>query len=164
MNGRKTLILFVMVLIVSMALAPGTAAAQATVTDFTGTEILVDLLHPGDISISPGGAWKGRGRVWKLYHDTTDPRMTGTVIVTSNMNSNPFDEGPAWGTMKVAPEEYDGTWEATWHSPPGRPDIITAIGHGTGEFEGMTAWWTFTYEENNPNGSISGRILDPNSE
>jgi hypothetical protein len=99
-----------------------------------------------------------------MDHDTTDPRVTGTAIVVSNANGNPAnDMGPAWGTMHVEPEALDGAWEAIWHSPPGRPGIV-AVGRGTGELEGLKAWWTFEYDEGDPNGHISGRILDPHGE
>jgi hypothetical protein len=140
------------------------AAAKATITEFTGTEIVQKLVYPGDLTFTPGGTFRGRDRVWEMYHHTTDPRVTGTVIVVSNGNFNPQFRGPCWGTMHVKPDGLEGAWEAVWHSPPGRPEIITAVGHGTGELEGLKAWWTFEYDEGDPNGHISGRILDPHGE
>lgn len=142
--------------------SPG--GTRATITEFTGTEIVVALVDPGDVTLTPGGAWHGRDRVWEMYHDTDDPRVTGTAIVISNANGNPVnDVFPAWGTFSVHSDAYEGGWEATWHAPAGRPEI-TAVGYGTGEFEGLKAWWTFEYNEGDPNGCISGRILDPHGE
>ena len=138
--------------------------ANPTTTEFTGEEIVVELVYPGDLAFTPGGTFRGRDRVWKMYHDTTDPRATGTATVVSNGNFNPEGEGPCWGTFSVESDEYEGRWEAVWHSAPSTPEIITAVGHGTGELEGLKAWWIFEYEEGDPNGHISGRILDPHGE
>jgi hypothetical protein len=167
-RGRWMLLALLVVFVFPVALhaedASPAAGAKATVTEFTGTEEVVDLLDEGILIEMPGGTFKGRDRVWEMYHDTTDPRVTGTAIVVSNGNFNPEFRGPAWGTMRVEPDDLEGAWEAVWHSPPGRPEIITAVGHGTGELEGLKAWWTFEYDEGDPNGHISGRILDPHGE
>jgi len=167
-RGRWILLALLVVFAFPVALyakdANPAGGTRATITEFTGTEILVGLLDEGDITITPGGTFKGRDRVWEMFHDTTDPRVTGTAIVISNANFNREFHGPAWGTLSVESDAYEGGWEATWRSPAGRPEIIIAVGHGTGELEGLKAWWTFEYDEDDPNGRISGRILDPHGE
>ena len=165
MFKKKHLILVTLILMVALLLAAGTAAAAATVTEFSGTEYLVALIDPGTLTVpgdkDPPHNFHGRGRVWEAYHDTTDARVTGTVIIHSNGNFNADFEGPAWGTFYLESDEYDGAWNATWHSPPGNPELIYAVGHGTGEFEGMKAWWTFIHGDET---NFSGRILDPQGE
>ena len=158
------LLFLCLVAVLAMTTAP--AAAQAIFTEFTGAEIVVDLIYPGDITF-PGGTFErihGRGRIWEMRHETTDPRVTGTAIVVSNGNFDEDFSGPAWGTFQLQPDVYDGFWEARWQSPPGRPNIISAVGHGTGELDGLTAWWTFDYSEDPMNGQITGRILDPHGQ
>ena len=164
MIKRKQLFLITLILVVVLLLTAGTAVAAAKVTEFSGNEYIVDLIYPGDVTV-PGGKFHnfhGRGRIWELYHDTTDPRVTGTVIVHSNGNFNADFEGPAWGTFYLESDECDGAWNARWHSPAGRPELIYAVGHGTGEFEGMKAWWTLEYVGEDV--EITGRILDPQGE
>lgn len=162
MIKRKFVLLVIVVLLASLVLAPGAALAKATVTEFSGTETVVALIDPGAATF-PGGNLHGRGRIWEVYHATNDPRVNGTVIVVSNANFDSNFEGVAWGTFRVEPEGYDGTWEARWHSNPTNPDVITAVGHGTGELEGLKAWWRLTYVTE-VDVVISGRILDPQGE
>jgi hypothetical protein len=161
MLKSKKLSLIILILVMTLLLTAGTAVAEATVSEFSGNEYIVNLIYPGDVTV-PGGKYHnfhGRGNIWELYHDTTDPRVTGTVIVHSNGNFNADFEGPAWGTFYLESDTYGGAWNARWHSPAGKPELIYAVGHGTGDFEGMKAKWTFEYVGDDV--QISGRILEP---
>ncbi len=161
-RGRWILLALLVVFAFPVALyakdANPAAVAKAKVTEFTGTENLEALVYKGDFTFTPGGAWRVRDRKWEGVHKTTDPRVTGDVIIVVNCNKSPNDTGHCWGTMHVEPDDFEGAWEATWHSPEGRPEI-SAVGYGTGELEGLKAWWTFMYYGDV--GYISGRILDP---
>jgi hypothetical protein len=163
MKRYRMLVSTLLALVAILTLVPSSALAGAAFTDFEGDEIIVALLDPGVIT-PVGPNYHGRGRVWEIRHETNDARVTGTAIVVSNGNFTADFTGPAWGTFRLEPDGYNGTWEAVWHSPPGTPELIMATGRGTGDLEGLKAKWTFEYSGADPNGHITGRILDPHGD
>ena len=97
MKRQKHLILVIMALIATLLLAAGPVAAKATVTEFEGTETLVDVPNPGTWTF-PGGNIHCRGRVSLWSDDTDDWRITGMTTVVVNANWDANGVGPIWGT------------------------------------------------------------------
>jgi hypothetical protein len=94
------------------------------------------------------------------FDDTSDPRMTGYTTVQAKFKGPDFANGHVWGTFQTEPLAFEGTWEGTWTGKliDGVP-FFKAVGHGTGELEGLQMKASF---EGSPDGIlISGRILDP---
>ena len=83
--------------------------------------------------------------------------------VLSPAQSNTFT-GTMHGTFVtvVTGDGYEGTWEGSWSGKlVNGVSFFTAVGHGTGDLEGLKEKITFTGTR--PGGPINmeGRILDP---
>ncbi len=153
MNTQKRLILTIVTTLGVLLAFAAPIAAQASVTEFTGTEVCnpidpgITTFHDGNVHI--------RGMVLLCRETSSDPRATGenTVVMNANWDANGL--GPMWGTAYIATDE-GGAWKATWEG------MITTNGSqyhssatGQGRYEGMKQW------VDSVNGEFQGRILDP---
>jgi hypothetical protein len=164
MKRRKHLASVVLALIAALLVATGPAAAEATVTEYTGTSTLLGIDDWGTWTF-PDGNIHVRGCVHVYYDDTTDDRLTGLIYPAVNADWDATGVGPMWGTIRIEPDIGGGFWEGTWtgmvHAD--KSFSIRGVGQGRGDFEGLKV--SFTYEYSGPTiGTTSGRILDSHGE
>jgi hypothetical protein len=157
------------VVLVAVALAPSADAAHAAAgsVDFSGTEYWVEDLPVGTVSF-PGGGFHARG-LRSVYRDVaSDPRVSGTSVVTINFNFRPTP-GPAewtgrlWGTFRL--ENAGGLWEGSWI---GERDVdgfldVRAVGRGGGGYAGLQVRMRIRRLSPDPTApaAVAGTILDP---
>jgi hypothetical protein len=147
---------------------PGLAMAESITTPFSGTETLAGPpVDPGTETF-PDGNYHMRGFTALYYDANDDPRVTGHDTVVANWNFRPAPPpavwmGPMWGTLHI--ENDNGTWDGRWTGTRDENgySIITAEGHGSGDYAGLKAPWTFTRLSPDPTApfDITGWILDP---
>jgi hypothetical protein len=112
--------------------------------------------------------------------ETNSDLVTGTATIAVNSNYDPEGTGPAWGTIRIAPDAGVGTWDGTWQGVRVKVDDrlwaipVHGLTKGTGEFEGMIysaaddIYASYSYPEY-PSvlvayaGNSTGRIIDPRS-
>lgn len=85
--------------------------------------------------------------------------MSGKLTITDVVTFT----GTMHGTYLtvVTGDGYEGTWEGTWTAKlVNGISYFTAVGHGTGDLEGLKAKVTFTGSESGLI-SMEGRILNP---
>jgi hypothetical protein len=133
-------------LAVAAIVVPGasrSATAQAIMTPYRGVETLVKDVDPGRLWVSDGILHIRNGRQI-LFDDADDPRMTGEVTITFNVNFHlapppVFGHGPMWGTVRI--ENVGGSWVGAWvgkKTTQGHSFIRTAM-KGEGGYEGLYA-------------------------
>ena len=149
-------VLMALAFVVALLVAGTPVLAQATVTEFSGTETFVASLDPGTVWGHPGGPSHRRGGSTLFKIETNDARVTGTNTITNNGNYIPDGPSNAWGTFRI--EADAGFWEGIWTSDPfaGRGRLV---GHGGGGFEDLKL--TMTYEFTPVGIVVNGTILDP---
>ena len=161
---RRVLTLTMAVGLLMALTSPGTALAKAEFTEFTGTETQIG----GGPDFS-GVDWSKpviHAELESVFDDvTTDPRTTGTTYASGKLTLT--DPATFTGTMHgtfvtlVTGNGYEGTWEGTWTGKLiNGISYFTAVGHGTGDLEGLKEKVTFTGSESGLI-SMEGRILNP---
>lgn len=139
------------------AALPLTALAQATVTQFTGTEACQPI-DPGTWTF-PDGNIHIRGLILLCQETSTTPLFDGENMIVLNANlradAGAFlgGVGPIWGTWQMG-ESWAGTWEGESTAAGVTYD---AQGQGAGPNVGLKLWLTTS------NGQFTGRILAPSS-
>jgi hypothetical protein len=169
MNKRpKSLTAATLVLIVlSIAVTP--AAARTIRTEYEGVENYVGPLSPGRQWISDEGVLHIRGGQ-EAYHDVvSDPRVSGDVVVTLNVNfqftAPPVTVyGPMWGTFRI--DNDGGYWEGSWVGE--RTELegfsyIRGVLHGHGDYEGLQARAEYVRESPDPTApfAVHGVVMEP---
>jgi len=144
------------------------AAAEATRTEYGGTEYYVDTVAAGRQWVSEEGVLHIRGGQEAYHDDVTDARLTGDSLVTLNANFQLVDPpvfvyGRMWGTFRI--ENDGGYWEGSWvgeRTEQGFSYIRTVL-HGHGDYEGLQARAEYARETPDPTApfSVSGVIKDP---
>jgi hypothetical protein len=159
---RKSRLLLVILAVMAMALLPAIpVGAEASRTEFSVLETMVDVLDWGTWTTLPNGRLQVRGWVLQNYDDTDDPRTKGTNIVTINANWDADGAGPFWGTFHLEPDGHDGYWDGSFTGvmPAEGCARIKVVGHGMGQLEGLRV--TMWLEGCGPYSNITGEILDP---
>jgi hypothetical protein len=175
MNGRR-LILMVLLAVAVILLAAGPAAAKATRTEFTATEIYKGIdLDPG-VDWTTGKdhekIWHLRGNIMELTVDASDDRVDGYEIVTCNLDMKLVDDpvvwatGRMWGTFKITND--DGTWEGTWTGVRDERgySFFKYLGKGGGDYAGLQIRVDSERLDPDPTYPYSwtGYLLDPHGE
>jgi hypothetical protein len=170
---RKSLLgWIILVLLVTLTMAPGSAAARAVRVEFTGTEGPGNVVYGGIWTFLPSGNVHVRGMTTEYQELATDPRMSGLNTAVMNANWGPDFAGPMWGTNEsVIPDGADcpggGVWQGTWTGKAYADGSYSyrAVGRG---IAGCVAGLKFSLAAANPgDGSettYSGVILDPHGE
>jgi len=168
---RKTHILLVIGLVVGLLTIPAAASAErAEVTPYTGLETPTDAPNAEPCRVTGPGLKCFQESYW--FDDTTDDRTTGFTTVQANFKTRDAaavpPSGHIWGSFVTSvyetpndpTSELRGTWEGTWTGKliNGAP-FFRAVGHGTGEFEGLKLMADFAGSTSGI--AIEGRILDP---
>ena len=165
MTERKRFVFVVLGVLAALLLVVSPVAAKATVTEFTGTQVLLSDIPA--VMYFPNGNIHTREGGHVLYMIATDPRVQGvaTIICQGNFDGNFV--GPMSGTFTIVPDIGGGWWEGVWTGKINSDGSISsrAVGHGRGDFEGMK----LKLSDYNPEwpplvpgvSVITGRILDP---
>ena len=165
---RKAHIVLVVGLVVGLLTIPATVSAEsAEVTEYAGWETPAAPPSPEPCRVTGPNVKCFQESYW--HDQTTDPRTTGWTTVQANYKGDAsFANGHIWGTFVTSVYEDDdtdkalrGTWEGTWTGKlvNGAPSF-RAVGHGTGEFEGLKIMADFG-PPSSQGIAIEGRILDP---
>jgi hypothetical protein len=167
MNRHKNILVILLVCSVLLLGTVDQAAASATMTPFTGTEVYVSELSPGEI-FSSDGNMHIRGIVQSFAATVSDPRVTGLDTVTINGNfklvAPPVSfMGQMWGTFRIS--NGDGYWEGTWTGVRAENGFsyMTVRGEGYGEYEGMKIFMDVERLSPDPTQPeiLNGYILEP---
>jgi hypothetical protein len=164
MIEKRRFVFVILGIVAALSLLVSPVAARATVTEFTGTQWLLEDT-PGAMTF-PGGNIHVRGAVHVNYWSASDPRLQGTATIVAHGNMDANMVGPFWGPWRLDPDVGEGYWEGTytgyWRADGSLP--IHALAHGRGAFEGLKVMCTIDQvwppTQANP-GIITGRILDP---
>jgi hypothetical protein len=154
-------------IVLSILAAP--VAARTIRTEYEGVENYVGPLSPGRQWMSEDGVLHIRGGQ-EAYQDVVDdPRLSGDVIVTLNVNFHFADPpvmvyGPMWGTLRL--DNDNGYWEGSWVGE--RTELqgfsyIRAVMHGHGSYEGLQARVSYVRESPDPTAPfvIHGVMMEP---
>ena len=173
MKRKSLMVSVVLVLLVSLALLPGSAAAQASRVEFSGIEVpMGPPIDYGDWVELPSGNVHVRGMVSQYEEAASDPRMSGVAMVVMNANWGPDYAGPMWGTSELLVSDSEGcegggVWRATWTGTMNSDGSYSyrAVGKGV---EGCVEGLHFSFIAANPGGggftTCTGEILDPHGE
>ncbi len=142
----------------------GTAEAQATRVEFSGTQTCVST-SAGQVMF-PDGNIHVRGETSTCATVTT--LAVSTDYVVSNLNLDANGSGPIWGTVRGeigGVVVFEGAWRGTFTGPFG-PDAtwtVVSVAHGRGPLEG-TQIFVSSECHPAPGGSacdVSGYMLVP---
>jgi len=159
----------VLVLMATLLLVAGPAAAKATRTEFTATETWVEDISLGKEWVTADKIYHIRGGESLYMVEATDPRVSGEEIITLNLNMKLVDDeavwatGPMWGTFRITNE--GGYWEGLWTGVRDEQgySYIEYVGSGGGGYAGLQL--RVDNERLTPDTSIphtwTGYILDP---
>jgi hypothetical protein len=142
MNVKMRPLLILLILIVLLLLPAVQAGAKAVKTPFTGTEVFVEDISPGQESFPDKNLYKFRDGVSLFKITASDPRVSGDDLVTINANFKLVDppvfvHGPMWGEFTIS--NADGSWEGTWTGVRDKNGYayIRLEGDGHGAYKGM---------------------------
>ena len=163
MKTRRSLWMVVVVfLLVSFLLPAVGAAAQSAVRVPVVVYEYLDSHEEGEVTF-PGGNYHERGAMHATTEMSVNSCLNGPGFIEYKINANKNGHVYAGGTWVIEVEDYDGSWEMVWHVTTKMP--ITAIGQGTGEFEGIQIKLTETAfdEEENSDADLKfvGELLVP---
>ncbi len=162
MNVKTLSRLALLVVVLALAIAPGTAAAQTTPIKCTGTETMVQPPTGGTFEKHPSGNVQIRGASMMNQEESSscpDDQLTGENLGTWNANLNAQGYGAMWGEFRSETASGGGVWVGTWHGSmsPGRCGY-EAVGHGVA---GSVAGLQFVLKADCSNGTWTATILDP---
>jgi hypothetical protein len=169
MKTHRRTIWVTLALIGMLLFATGSAAAGATMTEYTGKEYLVQVINPGEWTF-PNGNVHLRGAIQEFRDETDDPRITGNFTIVANANWDANGAGNSWGTYRrvvVCEGGGDGIWEGTWTAKhyAGGGSTVHGVGHGiSGCVEGLKQKQTVEFPGPGQFGAVTGRVLDPHGE
>jgi hypothetical protein len=154
-------------IVLSILAAP--VAARTIRTEYVGLETFVGPLSPGRQWVSEDGILHIRGGQEAYRDEVGDPRLSGDVVVTFNVNfhfADPpvFVYGPMWGTLRL--DNEGGYWEGSWTGERTKEQgfsTIRAVLHGHGGYEGLKARATYARESPDPSAPfvIQGVVMAP---
>jgi hypothetical protein len=160
--SKPSIILTLALLVVLVSVVP--ASAQAERLSFTGTTCIQNQTPPERFWISDDGVMHSRGVVLTNIDVTDGDYDTGIAILTGNMDINlATGYGHAYGTFIIYPSAYSGTFAGHWSSHIS-PDGLrgSAVGHGTGDLEGVQIFNNLTSDNpNDPCTNSSITVLIP---
>jgi hypothetical protein len=164
-HTRRSKIIFILslaMLFVMVSAVP--ASAQAQRLSFSGTTCTQSQTQPEKFWISDDGVMHSRGSVLTNIDMTDGDYDTGMAIMTGNVDLDLVTGyGHAHGTFILYPAAYNGTFEGSWSShlsPDGLRGV--AVGHGTGELEGVQIFNNMSSDNpNDPCTNSSITVLIP---
>jgi len=156
MRTHARIVLIVAIGVAAFLPSAATVHAQATVTEFTGTEGPCAVVYPGTWTY-PDGNIHIRGLILSCTETSDTPLYGGqnTIFLDANLraDSEAFflgGVGPIWGTWQM------GDWAGTWEGKAvGDGAVYHADGSGTGPHGRIKLRLIGDH------GALSGRILDP---
>ena len=173
MKRKSLLVWAVLILLVSLAMAPGSAAARAIRVGFTGMEVpLGPPLEPGVWVVLRNGNVHVRGMVSQSQEYASDPLMSGVITVVMNANWGPDYAGPMWGTNESVLGDSagcpgGGLWKGTWTGTMNSDESYSYRGVGQG-ISGCVEGLHYSLIAVNPGTgeatTYTGEILDPHGE
>jgi hypothetical protein len=143
MSSRtRSFLAVALAVVLALALTTGAAAAGATRTGFTASEVFVADLAAG-AEFFPGGRYQLRGGVSQFRMEADDPRLDGADnVVTVNWSfvfvpEPVFVAGQMWGKFTIT--NTGGAWHGTWTGvrESNGFSYFHFVGTGTGGYEGM---------------------------
>ncbi len=168
---KKGLFILMAGLMVLSTLAAPVAAGMIR-SDYEGFEYYVGPLSPGRQWVSEDGVLHIRGGQ-EAYQDVVgDPRVSGDVVVTLNVNFQftappVMVYGPMWGTFRI--DNDDGYWEGSWVGK--RTELegfsyIRGVLHGHGDYEGLQARAEYVRESPDTTAPfvIHGVVMEPGAD
>ena len=173
MQKRTKLLSIALALLVGL-LVISAVAAQAAVTEFTGSEITCSEGLP-EKEWTSGNVLHIRNQIITTRILTTDNRTTGMNTIVLNFNLNLTNgTGGLYGTFHLQPDEVNGAWEGRFSGQ--FTNFVTSVhatGHGRGELAGLQEMVTLQGTDlpaSNPCPAgtptaatlVTGRILAPN--
>jgi hypothetical protein len=172
MKHKSLLGWIVVVLLVTLTMAPGSAVARAIRVEFTGTEGAGTVIDGGIWAFLPSNNVHVRGMTTVYEEEATDPRMSGQNTVVMNANWGPDFAGPMWGTCDIVLQDGEecpggGVWQGSWTGTSYADGSFSyrAVGRGV---SGCVAGLKFNLVAANPGSgdvtTYSGEILDPHGE
>lgn len=172
-KSRKLLLTVVLGLMIVILLGPRAVTAQATRSEYTGTETPTGVTNGGDWRYLPNGGVHFRGQVTTAVDVASDPRASGNTTLVSNGNLGPSLTGPIWGNIVLAVPDSEGcegggVWQGTW---AGKMSLSQGyvywygVMHGvSGCVEGLKVRFESDMCVPQADCSYSGRLLDPHGE
>jgi hypothetical protein len=159
----KTMIILSLALMLFLVYAIP-ASAQAERLSFSGTTCTQSQTPPEKFWISDDGVMHSRGAVLTNIDVIDGDYDTGIAIMTGDIDLNlATGYGHAHGTFTLYPSAYSGTFEGHWSSHIS-PDGLrgSAVGHGTGELEGVQIFNNMSSDNpNDPCTNSSITVLIP---
>jgi hypothetical protein len=132
------------------------------VTMFTGTENPVAVYNEGTVTPLPSGLALVEGGVFEYRDESSDPRITGKVMVYATGIFDSTFCGPCWATGEFTPDN-GGSWDLRFIGERSVTEgsLGEVIAHGKGELDGLTALWTYKCLPGETEYTIEGFILEP---
>lgn len=165
MKIRKSFWMVLVALLFVALLLPvvGSAAQGAAIVPVVVYEFLVES-QDGEVTF-PGGNYHVRGAAHVTEEVSENSCLNGPGFIEYKVNVNKNGHVYAGGTWVIESERYEGSWEMKWHVTTNKP--IVAVGHGTGDFEGMQIKLAETEFDDGENSEADlkfvGQILVPPS-
>jgi hypothetical protein len=136
---RSLAVVFVILVLLCLTVGPASAGNK---THFTGSEISVETVSPGE-EFFPDGRYHVRGAVEHFAFQADDSRLDDAdniVVVNWNFVWMPepvFVSGPMWGTFELTNE--GGSWEGSWTGLRDENGFsyYHFVGHGVGGYDGL---------------------------
>jgi hypothetical protein len=127
---------------------------------FTGESCVVDDLNPGTAAELGNGKLRITGMEQQTGDSTSDPRTTGDAYVGINLILDPITgSGPMWGTAEIVNEL--GSWSGHWTGRlDGWASTIRWVAHGSGAYEGLVGYWTYSGPNSEACCDVSGYIVE----
>ena len=132
------------------------------VTTFSGVENPVAVYNEGTVTPLPSGLALVEDGVFEYRDESSDPRVTGKVMVYAIGLFDSTFSGPCWATGEFTPDN-GGNWDLRFigeRSVTGGSEG-EVIAHGKGVLEGLTALWTYKCLPGETEYTIEGFILEP---
>jgi hypothetical protein len=136
--------------------------AKAAITNFTATEIPIQLINSGTMKIV-GPNMVAKGMIIESNFESGNYLINGTITVTGNGNlSINTGEGPVHGKFTLTPDAVSGgVWEGNWtgyRKISGNMEWTTnahLVAHGVGgDIEGMMFYADEAIISNDPSGGL----------
>ena len=110
------------------------AADDWVLQGFVRGEVWCDFGEPTNNPMQPcppGSGFHVRGTRSQALITATDPRLTGTMSMTSNCDLDSTYSGRFWGTWSMPSADCTGSWEGTWWADRYKLALPGIVGIGT---------------------------------
>ena len=168
MNSRKSFLLVMFLILISLAITTGLAFANPNRTPISGQESLLYYIPGKENFPADGKLYTVRDETDYAEISSDDSRLTGTNTFTFNANFKfapepVFVTGRMWGTFMITND--GGYWEGiyTGFRDERGYSYFSYVGHGGGGYDGLQIRYDMVHEDPDPTTPypFSGYIIDP---